>query len=76
MGKYKITAKEGDKRIYRPKLQGKAWKENPLYGKQCTVVQSGAVYDVHMISFDGGDTTWANGDELVREKRCISTVCG
>lgn len=77
MEKYKITAKEGDRRIYRPRLEGKGWTEHPMYGKSCTVIQSGAVYDLHLVRFDvNGKTTWANGDELVKEKRCISMVCG
>ncbi len=67
--KYKITAKEGDRRIYRPKVGGKEWKEHPMYGKPCTVIQSGAVYDIHLVRFDvNGKTEWANGDELVKEK--------
>lgn len=65
--KYKITAKEGDKRIFAPRLQGHEWLDHEYYGMKCTVVQSGAVYDVHMIHIDGlddGATWWANGDEL------------
>ena len=69
MEKYKITAKEGDRRIYRPRLQGKEWTEHPMYEGTCTVIQSGAVYDVHLVRFDvNGKTEWANGDELVKEK--------
>ena len=69
MEKYKITAKEGDRRIYKPKLEGKGWTEHPMYGESCTVIQSGAVYDLHLVRFDvNGKTTWANGDELVKEK--------
>ena len=67
--KYKITAKEGDRRIYRPIVGGKGWTEHPMYGEPCTVIQSGAVYDVHLVRFDvNGKTEWANGDELVKEK--------
>lgn len=65
--KYKITAKEGDKRIFIPRLQGHDWLDHDYYGMACTVVQSGAVYDVHLIHFDGyGEwaTWWASGDEL------------
>ena len=29
--KYKITAKPGDRRVYKPKLEGKEWTEHPLY---------------------------------------------
>lgn len=47
--KYNITAKEGDKRIFKPRLQGHDWTEHEYYGKKCTVIQSGAVYDVHLI---------------------------
>lgn len=69
MEKYKITAKEGDRRIYRPRLEGKGGTEHPMYGELCTVIQSGAVYDLHLVRFDvNGKTTWANGDELVEEK--------
>lgn len=69
MEKYKITAKEGDRRIYRPRLEGKEWTEHPMYGEPCTVIQSGAVYDVHLVRFDvDGITEWATGDELVKEK--------
>lgn len=69
MGKYKITAKEGDRRIYRPRLEGKEWTEHLMYGEPCAVIQSGAVYDIHLVRFDvNGKTTWANGDELVEEK--------
>lgn len=67
--KYEITAKEGDRRFFRPRLQGREWSEHPMYGMPCTVVQSGAVYDVHLIRFDGmGEdaTWWANGCELKR----------
>lgn len=67
--KYKITAKEGDRRIYRPIVGGKEWTEHPMYGEPCTVIQSGAVYDVHLVRFDvNGKTEWAIGDELVKEK--------
>lgn len=67
--KYKITAKEGDRRIYRPRVGGKEWTEHPMYGEPCTVIQSGAVYDVHLVRFDAnGKTEWAIGDELVKEK--------
>ena len=67
--KYKITAKEGDRRIYRPIVGGKGWTEHPMYGELCTVIQSGAVYDVHLVRFDvNGKTEWATGDELVKEK--------
>lgn len=67
MGKYNITAREGEKRIFMPKLQGHKWDEHPHYGEHCTVVQSGAVYDVHMVVFCDGSTEWANGYELVKE---------
>ncbi len=69
MSKYNITAKEGDKRVFKPKLQGREWEDHEYYGKRCTVQQSGAVYDVHLIHIDGmnGDATWwANGNELVK----------
>lgn len=64
--KYHITAKEGDKRIYRPRLQGRDWTEHKYYMRPCTVIQSGAVYDVHIIRIDGtNETTAACGDELI-----------
>jgi hypothetical protein len=69
MSKYNITAKEGDKRIFRPKLQGQEWRDHEYYGKRCTVIQSGAVYDVHKIHIDGmkdDATWWANGNELIK----------
>lgn len=69
--KYNITAKEGDKRIFKPRLQGHDWTEHEYYGKKCTVIQSGAVYDVHLIHIDGmpkDATWWANGYELVERK--------
>ena len=65
--KYHITAKEGDKRIFFPRLQGHEWTDHEYYGKACTVIQSGAVYDVHLIHIDGlpeGATWWACGWEL------------
>lgn len=63
--KYHITAKKGDRRIFKPRLQGREWTDHEHYGKPCTVLQSGAVYDVHMIGIDGTDATWwANGDEI------------
>lgn len=65
--KYKITAKPGDRRVYKPKLEGKEWTEHPLYGEQCTVIDSGNVYDVHLIHVDGTGIVgkfWVNGDEL------------
>jgi hypothetical protein len=52
MEKYKITAKEGDRRKYRPRLEGKEWTEHPMYGESCTVIQSGVVYDIHLVRFD------------------------
>lgn len=66
--KYHITAKEGDKRIFKPRLQGHDWKDHEFYGLPCTVISSGAVYDVHQIHIDGmkpDATYWANGDELL-----------
>ena len=68
MSKYNITAKEGDKRIFKPKLQGHEWRDHEYYGKRCTVIQSDAVYDVHLIHIDGmkdDATWWANGNELI-----------
>lgn len=65
--KYKITAKEGDKRIYKPTLQGHPWTDHEYYGLNCTVIQSCAVYDVHQIHIDGmpeNAVAWARGDEL------------
>ena len=62
--KYHITAKEGDRRIYKPIVAGKQWTEHPMYGESCTVIQSGAVYDVHLVKFADGLTEWAIGDEL------------
>ncbi len=67
MSKYIITAKEGDRRVYKPILQGRVWIKHEYYGRKCTVVQSGAVYDVHFIHIDGtpeGSTYVANGNEL------------
>lgn len=66
--KYHITAKEGDKRIYKPRLQGRDWTDHEYYGLPCTVISSGAVYDVHQIHIDGmgaDATEWANGNELL-----------
>ena len=65
--KYNITAREGDRRIFKPTLQGKEWTDHEHYGKKCTVVQSGAVYDVHIVHIDGTPadaTEVANGYEL------------
>ena len=67
--KYRITAKEGDRRIFRPRLQGHEWTDHEYYGMPCTVVQSGVVYDVHMIHIDElpeDATWWACGSELIR----------
>ena len=67
MSKYNITAKEGDKRIFKPRLQSHEWKDHEYYGKRCTVIQAGIVYDVHLVHMDGMDkdaTWWACGDEL------------
>lgn len=65
--KYNISAKEGDKRVFKPILQGHLWKDHKYYGLKCTVIQSGAVYDVHKIHFDGmpeNAVYWASGYEL------------
>jgi hypothetical protein len=67
MSKYNITAKEGDRRIFKPTLQGRAWADHEHYGKKCTVVFSGAIYDVHIVHIDGTPadaTEVANGNEL------------
>lgn len=64
--KYHITAKEGDRRIFKPRLQGHEWTDHERYGEPCTVTQSGAVYDVHQVTFADGGTWWANGDELAK----------
>jgi len=69
--KYNITAKKGDKRILKPRLQGHDWTDHEFYGKRCTVIQEGAVYDVHLVHIDGMDENavwWANGDELEKIK--------
>lgn len=69
--KYHITAKEGDRRIFKPRLQGHDWTDHEYYMMPCTVIQSSAVYDVHLIHIDGlGDnaTWWACGDELIKAK--------
>lgn len=65
--KYIITANKGDKRIYKPILQGHQWLDHEYYGLKCTVIQSGYIYDVHQIHIDGmqeSAVTWARGDEL------------
>ena len=69
--KYIITAKKGDKRIFLPILQGNPWTEHEYYGKKCTVIESGYIYDVHCIHIDGMPkeaTWWANGYELKERK--------
>lgn len=64
---YRITAKRGDRRIYKPKLGGREWVEHPLYGKSCTVFKTDIYYDVHLIYVDGEKIVgkfWVSGDEL------------
>ena len=64
---YRITAKRGDRWIYKPKLGGREWVEHPLYGKSCTVVKTDNCYDVHLIYVDGEGLVgkfWVSGDEL------------
>lgn len=66
--KYHITAKTGDKRIFKPRLQGHDWTDHEYYGMRCTVIENGHVYDVHLIHIDGMSeeaTWWANGNELI-----------
>ena len=67
--KYNITAKKGDKRIYKPILQGRPWTEHEYYGKKCVIVQQGYIYDVHGIHILGEPekiNAWATGDELIK----------
>lgn len=62
-------AKRGDRRIYKPKLDGREWAEHPLYGKSCTVVKSYNFYDVHLIYVDGEGIVgklWVSGNELAK----------
>lgn len=62
-----ITAKDGDKRIYRPVFNGKPFTDHDWYGMECTVVHAGETVDMHLVHIDGlkGDAmVWANGYEL------------